>query len=160
MREDWGLGWGARGVSWEGKREKLRRYFSLFPSHETPRGPQPNPQSSLIPKKHLNSDWVRVWGRAIWGQSKVLLFFWKWECRKEKKGENFLSSCLSEVHTKRYKQNSCIKSRFSVTESMFDDVRYEPINFVISRKGVSKRFRLKKILKNLILLLLVMCSFS
>ena len=25
------------------------------------RGPQPNPQSSLIPKKHLNSDWVRVW---------------------------------------------------------------------------------------------------
>ena len=42
MREDWGLGWGARGV--------------FFPSHETPRAPQPNPQSSLTPKKLLNSD--------------------------------------------------------------------------------------------------------
>ena len=26
------------------------RYFSFFPSHETPRAPQPNPQSSLTPK--------------------------------------------------------------------------------------------------------------
>ena len=46
VREDWGLGWGAREVS--------------LPSHKTPRAPQPNPQSSLTPKKHLNSDWVRV----------------------------------------------------------------------------------------------------
>lgn len=56
-------------------------------------------------------------------------------------------SCLSEAQTKIYKQNSCIKSRFLVTESMFDDVRYEPINFVISGKGVSKKFKLQKILK-------------
>ena len=41
VREDWGLGWGARGVSC---------YFSFFPSHKTPRAPQPNPQSSLTPK--------------------------------------------------------------------------------------------------------------
>ena len=26
--------------------------FSFFPSHETPRAPQPNPQSSLIPKNN------------------------------------------------------------------------------------------------------------
>ena len=49
-REDWGLGWGARGVSWEGKTSLPLR----------PRPPQPNSQSSH-PKKHLNSDWVRVW---------------------------------------------------------------------------------------------------
>ena len=42
MIEDWGLGWGARGV--------------FFPSQETSRAPQPNPQSSLTPKKLLNSD--------------------------------------------------------------------------------------------------------
>ena len=56
-REDWGLGWGARGVSWEGKKEK--NFLYLFPWD--PARAQPNPQSSLIPKKHLNSDWVRVW---------------------------------------------------------------------------------------------------
>ena len=44
-----------------GSHGKGRSYFSFFPSHGTPRAPQPNPQSSLIPKKHLNSDWVRVW---------------------------------------------------------------------------------------------------
>ena len=38
------------------------RKISFFPSHETPRAPKTNPQSSLIPRKHLNSDWVRVWG--------------------------------------------------------------------------------------------------
>ena len=35
---------------------RLRRarglYFSFFPSHDTPRAPQPNPQSSLIPKNN------------------------------------------------------------------------------------------------------------
>ena len=51
VREDWGLGWGAREVSWEGKK--------------TPRAPQPNPQSSLTPRKHLNSDWVRVCRRLM-----------------------------------------------------------------------------------------------
>ena len=30
----------------------LSRYFSFFPSHETPRAPQRNPQSSLIPKNN------------------------------------------------------------------------------------------------------------
>ena len=30
--------------------EKIARYFSFFPSHETPRAPQLNPQSSLTPK--------------------------------------------------------------------------------------------------------------
>ena len=32
------------------KRDSQEQYFSFFPSHETPRAPQPNPQSSLIPK--------------------------------------------------------------------------------------------------------------
>ena len=41
VREDWGLGLGARGVS--------------FPN-KTPRVSQPNPQSTLTPKTHLNSD--------------------------------------------------------------------------------------------------------
>ena len=40
-------------------------YFSFFLSHKTPRAPQPNPQSSLTPKKHLNSDWVRVWWNPV-----------------------------------------------------------------------------------------------
>ena len=38
----------------------LATLFSFVPSHETPRVPQSNPQSSLNPKKHINSDWVRV----------------------------------------------------------------------------------------------------
>ena len=28
------------------------RYFSFVPSHEIPRAPEPNPQSSLTPKTH------------------------------------------------------------------------------------------------------------
>ena len=51
VREDWGLGWGAREVSWKGKK--------------TPRTPQPNPQSSITPRKHLHSDWVRVCRRLM-----------------------------------------------------------------------------------------------
>ena len=52
LREDWGLGWGACG----------RRYFSFFPSHETPRAPNPN---LLSLPKHINSDWIRVWYRPV-----------------------------------------------------------------------------------------------
>ena len=51
VKEDWGLAWGAREVSWEGKK--------------TPRAPQPNPQSSITPRKHLHSDWVRVCRRLM-----------------------------------------------------------------------------------------------
>ena len=41
------------------------RTQSLFKC--TSRAPQANPQSSLIPKKNLNSDWVRVSHHAILG---------------------------------------------------------------------------------------------
>ena len=41
MREDWGLGWGARGLmgSYEGEKiaTKENSYFSFVPAHETPR---------------------------------------------------------------------------------------------------------------------------
>ena len=45
VRDDWGLGWGARGV---------------MGRTDTTRAPQPNPQSSLSPQKHINNDWIRV----------------------------------------------------------------------------------------------------
>ena len=35
-------------------------YFSFVPSHEIMRAPHPTPQSSLTPKTHKYSDWVRV----------------------------------------------------------------------------------------------------
>ena len=43
-----------------GREERI--FFSFFPSHEAARAPPPNSQSSH-PKKHLKSDWVRVWAR-------------------------------------------------------------------------------------------------
>ena len=61
VREDWA------GVKVEARAEshkKVRREKSVaisssfFPMR--PRTPQPNPQSSLNPKTHVNSDWVRV----------------------------------------------------------------------------------------------------
>ena len=60
---------GIRLRSARGLMGREERKISFFPSHETPPAPQPNPQSSLIPKKHLNSDWVRVWGDP--GYSRV-----------------------------------------------------------------------------------------
>ena len=41
----------------------------------------------------------------------------------------------------------CIKSHFSVL-SLSYDVRYEPINFVVSGAVVPKKFRLENLLKN------------
>ena len=41
-----------------------RRYFSFVPSHETPRAPEPNPQSSL-----------RVWHGSAYVHWKPTLFF-------------------------------------------------------------------------------------
>ena len=44
-----------------GKRPKKISYFSFDPSHDTSRALiQPSIQSSF-PKRHVNSDWVRVW---------------------------------------------------------------------------------------------------
>ena len=65
--------------------------------------------------------------------------------KREGMGKLCLSSCLSEAHTKTCKQDSCIKSRFLVPESMSHDFAYEPINFVVSGTGVSKKFILKKL---------------
>jgi len=45
----------------------------------------------------------------------------------------------------------CIKSHFSVLSFMSYDVRYEPVNFVVSGAGVPKKFRLESLLKKFIL---------
>ena len=58
VREDWGLGWGARGLigRYEGK---IRRKNSCtFPWDPARLNLIPN---LLSPQKHINSDWVRVW---------------------------------------------------------------------------------------------------
>ena len=39
---------------------RLRRARGVMGRTDTTRAPQPNPQSSLSPQKHINSDWVRV----------------------------------------------------------------------------------------------------
>lgn len=52
------------------------------------------------------------------------------------------------------------KIRFSVPESMSLDFAFEPINFVVSGTGVSKKFILKKNSKKSHFVLVVMCSFS
>ena len=46
--------WGERrlGITLRRARGKRGVYFHFVPSHETPRAPQPNPQSSLTPKTH------------------------------------------------------------------------------------------------------------
>ena len=64
--------------------------------------------------------------------------------KREERGKLCLSSCLSEAHPKTYKQSR-------VPESTSLDFAYEPINFVVSGTGVSKKFTLKKTLKNPIL---------
>ena len=72
VREDWGLDWGARGVSWEGT-----LFLFLLLSFL----PQPNPQSSLTPETHklqlatslfcpLNCPRVRF--RSSWRPHKVV----------------------------------------------------------------------------------------
>ena len=39
---------------------RLRRARGVMGRTDTPRPPQPKPQSSLSSQKHINSDWVRV----------------------------------------------------------------------------------------------------
>ena len=39
---------------------RLRRARGVMGRTDTPHPPQPKPQSSLSPQKHINSDWVRV----------------------------------------------------------------------------------------------------
>ena len=80
--------------------------------------------------------------------------------KREERGKLCLSSCLSEAHPKTYKQDSWIKPRLSVPESTSLDFAYEPINFVVSGKGVSKKFILKKNSKKSHFVLVVMCSSS
>ena len=45
------------------KKKKKKKKIAILPSSlpMRPRAPQLNPQSSLTPKKRVNSDWVRVW---------------------------------------------------------------------------------------------------
>ena len=47
--------WGERRLG-----VRLRRAKGVMGRTDTPRAPQPKPQSSLSPQKHINSDWVRV----------------------------------------------------------------------------------------------------
>lgn len=79
--------------------------------------------------------------------------------KREERRKLCLTSCLSEAHPKTYKQDSWIKSRFSVPESMSLDFAYEPINFVVSGTGVSKKFILKNSKKSHFVVV-VMWSFS
>ena len=62
VREDWGLGWGARGLigSYEGKIASL--FLRTFPWDLARLNLTPN---LLSPQKHINSDWVRVC-RSSW----------------------------------------------------------------------------------------------
>ena len=47
--------WGEKGLV-----VRLRRARGVMGRTDTPCAPQPKPQSSLSPQKHINSDWVRV----------------------------------------------------------------------------------------------------
>ena len=58
VREDWRLGWGARGLMGRYEGKIRRKNSCTFPRDPARLNLIPN---LLSPQKHINSDWVRVW---------------------------------------------------------------------------------------------------
>ena len=129
---------------WPIETKSASRYFSFFPSHDTPRAPQPNPQSSLIPKtiKQRLGTSLSQFGSPLYRRMKFWLAFFP------TKLSNLICNSMLQV-------NSKIESGFSPKCCLF--------SVCITLSGCVKicqmRYRWKD-LSSLILLITILISLN